>query len=542
MISVAASGPSDTKTSWSNYGDWIEVVAPGSGIYSTVTNHAYGPKDGTSMATPVVAGCLAWLKSFNPGLTNAQACSLLYATCDSMPDPYYRSDSLGAGRVSIGNVVLPLYYCNLTLNGVRFNDASGNGNGRPDPGETVGLIVTYANSEGWQNATGVSADLVCGNAGISVTKPHATFPDIPAGSSASCSADSFSFTVPDSFPPQKLSFQLSCDAEPAPAWPDTAFIAVCGAPRVLLVDDDNGADYQRWYSSACDSNGVLYDVFTVATSGSPSAETLAHYPVVVWFTGDDSVNTLTLTDRQNLGSFLDDGGKLLISGQNLAQSIASEPFLADYLHAEFVIASTGKPYLPGIADDPITRGDTMVAGGGGGANNGRSLDGIRPANGGQACAGYKDYADTTVKSVVRYAGAYRVVYFAAPFEAIDHASSRYLQKWTLVKRILEWFGERVPGVSEQPRLPAGPASLAVWPNPARSTLTLRVEQLKSSIVQHARVSVHDVLGRAVLSSIYDILSSHFGISLDVSGLSSGVYLVRLETRDRTLSRQFVISR
>jgi len=66
--------------------------------------------------------------------------------------------------------------------------------------------------------------------------------------------------------------------------------------------------------------------------------------------------------------------------------------------------------------------------------------------------------------------------------------------------------------------------------------------LKSSIVQHARVSVHDVLGRAVLSFTFDILNSRFATSLDVSGLSSGVYLVRFETRDRTLSRQFVISR
>ncbi len=541
VISVAASGPSDTKTSWSNYGDWIEIVAPGSGIYATVTNHGYGPKDGTSMATPVVAGCLAWLKSFDPALTNAAACSLLYAACDSMPDPYYRSDSLGAGRVSIGNVVLPRYYCNLTLAGVRFNDATGNGNGRPDPGETVGLIVTYANSTGWQDATDVSAMLACATPGIVVTKSEATFPDIPAGASASCSADSFAFTVPDSLPPQELSFSLGCDAEPAPAWPDTAFTATCGAPRVLLVDDDEGADYQRWYASACDSNGVLYDVFTVAGSGSPSAETLRHYPVVVWFTGDDSLNTLTPTDRANLGSFLDQGGRLLISGQNLAQSIPAETFLADYLHAEFVTAATGKPYLPGVADDPITRGDTMVAGGGGGANNGRSLDGIRPANGGVACAGYKDYPDTTVKAAVRYAGAHRVVFFAAPFEAIDHATSRYLQKWTLVKRILEWFGERVPGVEEQPRPTVKPPSFTVSPNPARNLLMLRVERLNTR-AQRARVSVVDVLGRAVLCSSIDIPSSHCAVSLNVSGLANGVYLVRFETPGEALTGRVVVSR
>jgi len=254
------------------------------------------------------------------------------------------------------------------------------------------------------------------------------------------------------------------------------------------------------------------------------------------------VNTLTTTDRANLVSFLDNGGKLLVSGQNLAQSIPAEPFLADYLHAEFVTSSTGKPYLPGVTDDPIARGDTMVAGGGGGANNGRSLDGIRPVGGGQACAGYKDYADTTVKSVIRYSGAHRVVYFAAPFEAIDHATSRYLQKWTLVRRILEWFGERVPGVEEPPSLRTRPVALMVFPNPVRNWLSLRVEGLSGPIAGHARVSVHDVLGRAVFNQDFTIHHSPFTISPGLSGLASGVYLVRLETGEQTLSRQVVISR
>ncbi|MFO7675837.1 MAG: S8 family serine peptidase, partial [bacterium] len=251
VISVAASGPNDTKTSWSNYGDWIEITAPGSGIYSTITGHRYGSMDGTSMSTPLIAGVLAWIKSLYPDYTNAQCCSLMYATCDTMPDPLFPQGNLGAGRVSMANVVLPLYYCNLTLTGVRWNDASGNNNGRPDPGETASLIVTYANTAGWQNATGVTATLACRDPEVQLLKSTAGFPAIPAGGSGNCSGDSFVVRVPANSPPQMQKFLLTVSAEPDPAYPDTNFTVQSGDPRVLLVDDDLGLDYEKWYRAAC---------------------------------------------------------------------------------------------------------------------------------------------------------------------------------------------------------------------------------------------------------------------------------------------------
>ncbi|MBN2536812.1 S8 family serine peptidase, partial [candidate division WOR-3 bacterium] len=222
VISVAASGPADLKTSWSNYGDWIEITAPGSGIYATVTRHAYGTKDGTSMATPLVAGVAAWIKSAFPTMNNAQVCSLMYQAAEPMPDPLYAQGKLGAGRVSMANVVLPLYYCDLRLTDWRFNDASGNSNGRPDPGETAALIATYFNTAGWQNATSITATLTCATPEVEILKGTAGFPNIPAGSGANCSNDSFVVRVPASMPPQELEFRLTVAATPNPAYPDTS--------------------------------------------------------------------------------------------------------------------------------------------------------------------------------------------------------------------------------------------------------------------------------------------------------------------------------
>ncbi len=59
------------------------VVAPGANVYSTTPNNTYSNFNGTSMATPHVAGVAALIMSANPNLTPAQVVSLLTGTADA---------------------------------------------------------------------------------------------------------------------------------------------------------------------------------------------------------------------------------------------------------------------------------------------------------------------------------------------------------------------------------------------------------------------------------------------------------------------------
>jgi len=80
-ISVAASNSSDGKPSWSNYGrKSVQLSSPGDGIMSTLPKDKYGNLSGTSMATPLVAGLVAFLKAQDPKLTPMELRSLMQST------------------------------------------------------------------------------------------------------------------------------------------------------------------------------------------------------------------------------------------------------------------------------------------------------------------------------------------------------------------------------------------------------------------------------------------------------------------------------
>lgn len=104
MITVAATDSSNQLTSWSSYGGYVTISAPGAGIYTTSRGGGYGARSGTSFSSPVTAGVVGLMKAVNPSLAPADVEDLLYRSALDLGAPG-RDIQYGWGRVNAAAAV-----------------------------------------------------------------------------------------------------------------------------------------------------------------------------------------------------------------------------------------------------------------------------------------------------------------------------------------------------------------------------------------------------------------------------------------------------
>jgi hypothetical protein len=185
---------------------------------------------------------------------------------------------------------------------------------------------------------------------------------------------------------------------------------------LLVVDDDAGANYETYYTSALDRLGYDYHLVTSV----PDVRTLAHFRGVIWLTGNTAVNTLTPSDQAAIAAYLDGGGHLFLSGQNLGEDLGATPFYANYLRAHLVTGSAGLYSLHGL--DFLSSFTTIFLNGGSGANNQVAVDELIPLNGAQPL--YYFMGAPSRYSGLVYDGLYHLVYFGFGYEGINQQNRR----------------------------------------------------------------------------------------------------------------------
>ena len=107
VITVGALQQTDQDWSicyFSNFGESVDIAAPGWNIWSSVLNNKFDYKSGTSMATPHVAAAAAMIRQIYPGLPPATVEELLTAATVDAGEPG-RDDYYGYGNLQMAKIL-----------------------------------------------------------------------------------------------------------------------------------------------------------------------------------------------------------------------------------------------------------------------------------------------------------------------------------------------------------------------------------------------------------------------------------------------------
>ena len=109
VVSVAATTSGDAKSSFSQYGTWIDIAAPGSQILSTNEGTSYQMSQGTSMASPMVAGLVGLMISHAPSATPQDIIDCLLSSADNIDGANGNYiNQLGSGRINAEEALICL--------------------------------------------------------------------------------------------------------------------------------------------------------------------------------------------------------------------------------------------------------------------------------------------------------------------------------------------------------------------------------------------------------------------------------------------------
>lgn len=145
VFSIGATDINDNLASWATYSHFIDIMAPGSSVYTTQNDGAYGLSTGTSLAAPLVAGAAALVRSHFPEFSAIQVMEQLRVTSDDIYGVGSNMDffgQLGSGRLNIKNALSDILTPSLRLSEFQFESNHGN---LLFPDDTVSINLKFTN-------------------------------------------------------------------------------------------------------------------------------------------------------------------------------------------------------------------------------------------------------------------------------------------------------------------------------------------------------------------------------------------------------------
>jgi len=322
---------------------------------------------------------------------------------------------------------------------------------------------------------------------------------------------------------------------------------------LLIVNRDTLGKYSEYYAMPLDSLNITYKIWKPLFQGLFPISRISEFNqnIIIWFTGNSVANNVTPAEQESLTVFLNDGGKLLITGQNIGEEISQTGFYQNYLHARLISDSIFalRCYSDTLDSLGAVIGKFQTVGAGG-AQNQYSRDVID--------------ADSLAHKFLFYdslltncAGIwfndpllnYRTIYLGFGLEAVHKMPwSGYVSRKYLLQQFLHWFG--LNGIEEYILPQSVLPQLFLYPNPCRNQLLVEFQTSTNTETKGNLVTlcIYDACGRLIKNIVptsYYLIPTMFKWNLTDEynrPVPSGVYFVQINFGGWTRTLKAVVIR
>jgi M6 family metalloprotease-like protein len=462
----------------------------------------------------------------------------------SVPDAWYYF--LGPSEVSISDISdsdssmfadlavmynLPFY----ELLGVTFDDIVGNGNGFPDPGETVDLVFSAQNVRAQVNDLVVTAS--CSEPGITFADSVANMGSQPLNTPFGNESDPFVFSVDAGFPVSFVEFTLTFTALGGDYQQQFQYTVLVGHPDIFLVDDDGGLPEHTYYTEAMENLDLPYHIWDVSSQGAPGSM-LYRYHIIIWFTGDTRLEPMSPQNVISLLGLLGFGSRVLFTSQDFVQRLSERGeandilLLNDYLKVDYQGQENNHMTL-GVAGTPFEDLQVLTAGNGG-AGNQYSMDALTMLSGGQEML---EYASGNTAGV-GVSGDYAALTIGFGIEGIYNGYPGYDTREDILDAALTFLWGATGTDDIATIVPQEFVLAQNYPNPFNASTSISFSLPRAGEV---RIVIYDLLGRVVdipLGGFKEAGNHSFTWNGDK--YTSGIYFYRLVTMEGSYTRRMTL--
>jgi hypothetical protein len=305
-----------------------------------------------------------------------------------------------------------------------------------------------------------------------------------------------------------------------------------------LVIDASGEGYADALLPGMDA-AFEYNYGVVTTDALYPSIDLTNFTLICWSSGN-ALPVFTQDEVNALQPFLDNGGRLLINGQNIGQDIFdasgqsqfAQSFYNNYLHANYVDDAGLTFFFRGINGDPISLSNQFSVN----LSNlyTRSPDQFTPHDA-SATSLFTFSTYSQYNSIRADDGVNRVVYFGFGMEQVSVDTTRD----GLVKRAINWLMNGVVLSTPDEGVTATSFELGQnYPNPFNPSTTISY-----SLPDESQVSliVYDIMGSQVVELVNAKQpAGSYNVQFDAAKLASGTYFYKLTAGDFISVKKMVL--